>query len=433
MRRARFLGLGATEGGRGGIYHCVSRVVDRQFVLKRAEREQFVKLMRLYEEFCGVRVLAFCVMSNHFHILLEVPPRPAEGLPERELFRRLSLLYSEAYVEEVRELLRRAKKAGDQTGVEAVKEKFFYRMWDLSQFMKTLKQRFTQWFNKRHGRKGTLWEDRFKSVVVEDGYAARVMAAYIDLNPVRAGLVKRPEEYRWCSYAEALAGKMAAREGIERVMGECEEFCIGRRVTRKWREVISSYRVILFTDGEERLRESEGMREGERKGEGERTQKVEVARRGVSGAEAERVRQEEWKAEPGGDVAPPSAALCGWNGDREQGLSGAGFSGKPGVLRSPAKDRSEEDSGVRDPLVLSARSPGPAGRSGLTVEDRPGEHIEGEHVALQDRLNDRRSGEKDRPALRGADHKGRLVGFNRSGPGCSGSARPSGDCSPLRE
>ena len=295
MRRARFLGLGATEGGRGGIYHCVSRVVDRQFVLKRAEREQFVKFMRLYEEFCGVRVLAFCVMSNHFHILLEVPPRPVEGLPERELFRRLSLLYSEAYVEEVRELLCRAKKAGDQAGVEAVKEKFFYRMWDLSQFMKTLKQRFTQWFNKRHGRKGTLWEDRFKSVVVEDGYAARVIAAYIDLNPVRAGLVKKPEDYRWCSYAEALAGKMAAREGIERVMGECEEFCTGRRVTRKWREVISSYRVILFTDGEERLRESEGMREGERKGEGARTQKVEVARRGVSRAEAERVRKKSGK------------------------------------------------------------------------------------------------------------------------------------------
>ena len=59
--------------GKPAIYHCVSRVVDRRFVLGDAEREQFVAYMRTYERFCGVRVLAFCVMSNHFHILLEVP------------------------------------------------------------------------------------------------------------------------------------------------------------------------------------------------------------------------------------------------------------------------------------------------------------------------------------------------------------------------
>ena len=50
-------------------------------------------------------------------------------------------------------------------------------------------QRFTQWFNGTHKRTGTLWEDRFKSVIVEDGIAAKTMAAYIDLNPMRAGMV----------------------------------------------------------------------------------------------------------------------------------------------------------------------------------------------------------------------------------------------------
>ena len=43
------------------------------------EKEEFVKLMRIYEKFCGVKVLSFCVMSNHFHILLKVPPRPEQG------------------------------------------------------------------------------------------------------------------------------------------------------------------------------------------------------------------------------------------------------------------------------------------------------------------------------------------------------------------
>ncbi|NIP97013.1 MAG: chemotaxis protein CheW, partial [Akkermansiaceae bacterium] len=207
----------------------------------------------------------------------EVPPRPAGGLSDREFLARLALLYSEAYVVEVQARLRECEKAGDWEGVEALKENYLYRMWDLSQFMKTLKQRFTQWFNKRHGRRGTLWEDRFKSVIVQDGYAARVISAYIDLNPVRAGIVENPARYRWCGYAEALVGKAPARAGIERVMSELEQWATGRPATRSWRELIADYRVILYTDGEERGRQDE------------RTGQVEAVRRGVSQDEAVRI------------------------------------------------------------------------------------------------------------------------------------------------
>ena len=63
--------------------------------------------------------------------------------------------------------------------------------------MKELKERFSRWFNKRHGRRGMLWQDRYRSVLVEDGDALRTMAAYIDLNPVRAGLIDDPKDYRW--------------------------------------------------------------------------------------------------------------------------------------------------------------------------------------------------------------------------------------------
>ena len=281
MRQARFLAPGAVEGERAGIYHCVSRVVDRRYVLGKREKEQFVRMMRLYEEFCGVRVLTYCVMSNHFHILLEVPQRPEEGLAEKEFFRRLRLLYSELYVEEVEKLIRQRKRMKDQDGVDAIKERYLYRMWDLSQFMKVLKQRFTQWFNKQQGRKGTLWEDRFKSVIVEDGYAARVMAAYIDLNPVRAGMVTKPEQYRWCGYAEALAGKKAARRGIDRVMSEFVEWGLGRAVSLSWRKVIGDYRVILFNDGEERMAEDV------------RKQEVRVVRKGVPTSAREEVERKE--------------------------------------------------------------------------------------------------------------------------------------------
>jgi hypothetical protein len=88
-------------------------------------------------------------------------------------------------------------------------------MWDVSAFMKVLKQRFSQWFNGRHARRGTLWEDRFRSVLVEGkGQALRAMAAYIDLNPVRAKICDDPKDYRWCGYAEAVAGGKEARDAV---------------------------------------------------------------------------------------------------------------------------------------------------------------------------------------------------------------------------
>ncbi len=69
------------------IYHCISRVVGRQLVLEVDEREHFRMLMRMCEKFTGCRVLSYCLMSNHFHLLLEVPPMPEGGIPDEELFK----------------------------------------------------------------------------------------------------------------------------------------------------------------------------------------------------------------------------------------------------------------------------------------------------------------------------------------------------------
>ena len=170
--------------------------------------------MRMYENFSGCRVLSYCVMSNHFHLLLEVPLMPEGGLADEELLKRLSALYSEAFVAGVAAELVEARRVGvpeteqtldtiqaGDTGetptarVAEIHARFTYRMHDLSQFMKGLLIRFTRWFNRIHSRKGTLWEERFKSVIVESGVAARTIAAYIDLNPVRAGMVKDPADY----------------------------------------------------------------------------------------------------------------------------------------------------------------------------------------------------------------------------------------------
>ena len=243
----------ATLKGKPAIYHCVSRVVNREFVLGDQEREQFVAFMRDYERFCGLRVLAFCVMSNHFHILLEVPSAPEErgaDWSDERLLEHLSGLYSKQQMGALRWELEHYRTQKNTEAAEAFRERYLRRMWDLSQFMKTLKHRFTRWFNKHHGRKGTLWEERFKSVLVEDGHAARTMAAYIDLNPVRARMVDDPKDYRWCSYAEAVAGKTRSREGLQRVMYEAdaaelaEEIAVEELIS--WRKAAYHYRQILY-------------------------------------------------------------------------------------------------------------------------------------------------------------------------------------------
>ena len=69
----------------------------------------------------------------------------------------------------------------------------------LSEFVREIKVGFTRYYNKRHHRRGYFWGDRFKSVIVENGETLINCLAYCDLNPLRAGLVERPEEYRWNS------------------------------------------------------------------------------------------------------------------------------------------------------------------------------------------------------------------------------------------
>jgi hypothetical protein len=122
--------------------------------------------------------------------------------------------------------------------------------------MKTLMQRFTKWFNRTHSRTGNLWEDAFKSVIVEDGVAAKTMAAYIDLNPVRAGMVKDPADYRWSSYGEAIGGGpkgngKKARAGLVRALRAHQG--AGADAALWAHDVAREYRNLLLAGAEEKL------------------------------------------------------------------------------------------------------------------------------------------------------------------------------------
>ena len=240
--------LAALEG-KPALYHCISRAVWQEMAFGEADKERFVVLLRKWEAFSQVRILTHCVMTNHFHLLVEVPERPEQDPTDAELLEHLALIYSGRKLAEVRWELGHYRSQGNHAAAEALRQRFLRRMWDLSTFMKALKQDFTVWWNKRHMKKGNLWEDKFKSVLVEDGRAARMVAAYIDLNPVRAGMAREAKDYRWSGYGEAVAGKRRAREGIRQVMleGELARSGPGRAIddVGDWKKVLAGYRGLM--------------------------------------------------------------------------------------------------------------------------------------------------------------------------------------------
>ena len=251
MRQAR---LKAPEGHDVAYYHCISRVVNREFVLGEEEREQFVEMMRCYEHFCGVRVLTYCVLSNHFHLLLAVPRRPEELPDDKALLSRAKAVFSAQEYGTLRWKLEHWRREGALAEVEALRTKVCGRMWDLGFYMKGLKQRFGGWFNRRSGRRGTLWEERYKSVLVEGGEALAVIAAYIDLNPLRAGIASDPKEWRWSGYGAALGGVRKARAGLREVVRLHRGAEIGEK------EALEAYRAFVFEAAEERAAGTNGAR-----------------------------------------------------------------------------------------------------------------------------------------------------------------------------
>jgi putative transposase len=229
-----------------GFYHCVSRVVEGRFIFQTAghgstEAERFIRLMRCLAAFSGIRVLTYALMSNHFHLLCEVPE--PKTLSEAEVLARIEAGYGPARRQALQEQLDRYRQHSDGSAqIQRLLDTYRRRMYDISIFIKELKGRFAQWYNQRHDRYGVLWAERFKSVLLEAGEALAAVAAYIELNPVRAGLCADPKDYRYCGYAEALAkGCLVARQGIRTILGQSE--------TISWQELSCQYRKYLFVKG----------------------------------------------------------------------------------------------------------------------------------------------------------------------------------------
>lgn len=233
VRQAR-IKIPAAQGE--AVYHCMSRTVNGEWLFDAVAKEVLRRQLWQVADYCGVQILTYTVLANHFHVMARVPRE--EPVSDTELLRRYRVLYPKPTAYQTARLeVVKAQLAAN--GPEAVlwRQRQLRLMGDVSQYMKLVKQRLSIWYNKSHGRFGPLWAERFKSILAGPG-AVQTMVAYVDLNCVRAGLVEDPKDYRFCGYAEAVAGNPLAQEGLRWVLGG-----------RQWTDTQAGYRQILFGTG----------------------------------------------------------------------------------------------------------------------------------------------------------------------------------------
>jgi REP element-mobilizing transposase RayT len=167
-------------GDETAVYHVMSRTALDGFPLGDIEKDFMMDLFKRYSTLYFVEILGFCLMGNHFHILLRM--FPDHKFTDEDIKKRFVGFYGD-------------ERVFADGLIPSLREKLS----NLSEFVREIKVGFARYYNRRHHRRGYFWGDRFKSVIVENGETLINCIAYIDLNPLRAGIVVRPEEYRWNS------------------------------------------------------------------------------------------------------------------------------------------------------------------------------------------------------------------------------------------
>ena len=211
----------------GRCYHLVSRIAHRAFFFDEEEKNRFVELLMRVEYFSGVRLVGWCVMSNHIHVYVFLEEGHEVG--EEELLAKINRLYRGTRLDEVLKEWKTLRESSDGTiagscDFEAFKQSFVDRMFHPSEFMKTLKHHYTSSYNGRRNHSGTMWEGRFhhresKRASVE----MSAVAAYIDCNPCEGGICKWPTEYKWCGWTAATEGDEHCRAMYRFIYGATVE------------------------------------------------------------------------------------------------------------------------------------------------------------------------------------------------------------------
>jgi len=178
------------------IMHLMNRISGQpgELPFDDVEKEKFFKLAERLSVFYTIEIISLVVMGNHWHAIVRTFPE----LPTKEdAARRFAALYGE-------------KRAQPDWRRDEIYVPIAERMRDVSCFVKDLQGQFTAWFNKTRPKKrrGSLWAGRFKSILLDDETAVLRCMKYVEMNPVRAGIVADPSDYRFSTFGRlCLAGK----------------------------------------------------------------------------------------------------------------------------------------------------------------------------------------------------------------------------------
>ena len=186
-----------SSGEGTAYYHIISRCSNRQFLFRKdAAKDRLMDLAKRVAEFSCVKLLALTVMDNHFHILCSVT-QSNEPVSQEEIIRRIGVLKGESAAEEVRKRWENLAAAGFTSMLAAELDRYRARMNDISAFVKTLKELFAIWYNRRYDYCGSIWCGVFKSTMIESGRYLEYCRRYVIMNPVQAGMVTQIKAYRW--------------------------------------------------------------------------------------------------------------------------------------------------------------------------------------------------------------------------------------------
>lgn len=204
-------------------YHIVSRCVRRAFLCGLDDysghcyehrREWIVDRIRLLSSLFAIDVCAYAIMSNHYHLVLKLCPEQLETAPSDEIIERWCCLFKgPLLIQRYRENASLSKPERDTVG--DIVEVWRKKLCDISWFMRCLNQPIARQANIEDGCTGKFWESRFKSQALKTEEALLSCMAYVDLNPIRAGIADTPEGSDYTSIQERIAPKLNLEKAIQ--------------------------------------------------------------------------------------------------------------------------------------------------------------------------------------------------------------------------
>lgn len=235
-------------------YHCINRCVRRAFLcgVDRYSGRNFdhrrawvcERLAQLTEVFT-IDLCAYALMSNHYHLVLRIDTQTLNGLTDSEVAERWTTLFrGHALVQ--RHLGGIALDAAEQQAAMKILQEYRARLGDISWFMRCLNEHVARKANEEDGCKGRFWEGRFKSQALLDEKALLACMAYVDLNPVRAGLADTPEASDYTSIQQRTRALKPDQTPSEEACPRLLPLVNESNIESPWQETLCQVRLMDY-------------------------------------------------------------------------------------------------------------------------------------------------------------------------------------------